>query len=72
MPAGKGRGHMLKMKMDIYHHRELREGEERRGGVARGNITAKKKKKQGCGERRVDEHSLGCREGEMEGSEKSR
>lgn len=37
VPVGKHRGHMLKMKMDIYHHRELREGERRREVVAGGN-----------------------------------
>lgn len=36
VPAGKRRGHMFMMKMDIYHHRELREGERRRR-VAGGN-----------------------------------
>lgn len=44
VPAGKRRGHMLRMKMDIYHHRELREGERRRRGVAGGNVTAEKEK----------------------------
>lgn len=35
VPAGKRRGHMLKMKMDIYHHRVERErasDERSRGG----------------------------------------
>lgn len=44
VPAGKRRGHMLKMKMDIYHHRELGEGECRRREVAGRNVIAKKEK----------------------------
>lgn len=43
---------MLKIKMDIYHHRELREGKRRRRVVVGGNAPGEKKKmKNGCSER---------------------
>lgn len=35
---------MLKIKMDIYHHRELREGKRRRRVVVGGNAPGEKKK----------------------------
>lgn len=53
VPAGKHRGHMLKMKMDIYHHRELGEGRAWEEGWEGGNVTSAKekmKKRWGCGE----------------------
>lgn len=67
VPAGKRRGHMLKMKMDIYHHRELREGKRRRRVVAGGNVTAQKEKmKNGGVGKGADEDGLGWREQERE------
>lgn len=43
------RGHMLEMKMVVYHHRELSEGERRRWGVAGGIVTARKEKMKNAG-----------------------
>lgn len=53
VPAGERRGHMLKMKMDIYHHRELRVGERRRRIVAGENVEEEKMKNGGVGKLRI-------------------
>jgi len=66
VPAGKRRGHMLKMKMDIYHHRELREGERRRRVVAGGNVTGEKEKMKNGGVVKGGALSLRVREGNGE------
>lgn len=40
---------MLEMKIDVYYHKELSEGERRRRGVTGGIVTAGKEKMKNAG-----------------------
>lgn len=48
---------MLEMKMDVYHHRELSEGERRRRGVA-GGINCREGEDEKCREREWKDREL--------------